>query len=200
MFIAEIPPWMLFSIAGLAIAGFVILRIVGSMLKEKRTVGAIVILFGSLAMIGVMFTNFRRGNATRTLIDGVPVWHGDGSASATLPPVELRDAPSEAHAIEQQIAISNGASGSSGSRTLRKAKASVKRTLRNPSRAPLAQSIRTNTMSRLLTGVAIAAFLCVGYVFLDAATRGQFTWRLRIVAVVAFAAICVALQSLHQQL
>lgn len=54
--------------------------------------------------------------------------------------------------------------------------------------------------STALTAIAIAAFLAVGYVFFDAATRGQFTWRLRMFAVVAFAAICVALQYLHQQL
>lgn len=46
-------------------------------------------------------------------------------------------------------------------------------------------------------GAAIAAFLGVGYVFLDASTRGQFTWPLRLVAVVAFAAIYVAMASLR---
>lgn len=49
----------------------------------------------------------------------------------------------------------------------------------------------------VVMALAIAAFLGVGYVFLDAATRGQFTWRLRIAAVVAFAAVCVAMASLR---
>jgi len=40
----------------------------------------------------------------------------------------------------------------------------------------------------------------VGYVFLDAGTRGQFTWRLRIMAVVAFAATWVAIASLRGEL
>ena len=49
----------------------------------------------------------------------------------------------------------------------------------------------------VVMALAIAAFLGVGYVFLDAGTRGQFTWRLRIAAVVAFAAVCVAMASLR---
>lgn len=52
----------------------------------------------------------------------------------------------------------------------------------------------------LLTALSIGAFLAVGYVFLDAGTRGQFTWPLRIVSVVAFAAICVAIAALRHQL
>lgn len=52
----------------------------------------------------------------------------------------------------------------------------------------------------LLTALSIAAFLAVGYVFLDAGTRGQFTWSLRIASVVAFAAICVAISALRHQL
>ncbi len=52
----------------------------------------------------------------------------------------------------------------------------------------------------VLTAVEIAAFLCVGYVFLDGATRGQFTWALRIASVAAFAAIWVAMASLRHQL
>ncbi len=52
----------------------------------------------------------------------------------------------------------------------------------------------------LLTALSIGAFLAVGYVFLDAGTRGQFTWSLRIASVVAFAAICVAISALRQQL
>ncbi len=52
-------------------------------------------------------------------------------------------------------------------------------------------------LSSLLTAAVIAAFLAVGYVFLDASTRGHFTWPLRIVAVVAFAAIYVAMSALR---
>ncbi len=52
----------------------------------------------------------------------------------------------------------------------------------------------------LLTALSIGSFLAVGYVFLDAGTRGQFTWPLRIASVVAFAAICVAISALRQQL
>lgn len=52
-------------------------------------------------------------------------------------------------------------------------------------------------LSSLLTAAVIAAFLAVGYVFLDASTRGQFTWSLRIVALVAFAAIYVAMSALR---
>lgn len=59
---------------------------------------------------------------------------------------------------------------------------------------------RTSILHNILTAVEIAAFLCVAYVFMDGATRGQFTWSLRLVSVVAFAAIYVALTSLRHQL
>jgi len=52
-------------------------------------------------------------------------------------------------------------------------------------------------LSSLLMATAIAAFLGVGYVFLDASTRGHFTWPLRIAAVAAFAAIYVAMSALR---
>jgi hypothetical protein len=52
-------------------------------------------------------------------------------------------------------------------------------------------------LSSLLTAAVIAAFLGVGYVFLDASTRGHFTWPLRIAAVAAFAAIYVAMSALR---
>lgn len=38
----------------------------------------------------------------------------------------------------------------------------------------------------LVMAFALAAFLFVGYLFLDAGTRGQFTWPLRLVSLVAF--------------
>lgn len=59
---------------------------------------------------------------------------------------------------------------------------------------------RTSILHNILTALEIAAFLCVAYVFMDGATRGQFTWSLRLVSVVAFAAIYVALTSLRHQL
>ncbi len=48
-----------------------------------------------------------------------------------------------------------------------------------------------------LTALAIAAFLFVGYVFLDASTRGQFTWSLRILSAVAFGMIFAAMALLR---
>jgi hypothetical protein len=39
----------------------------------------------------------------------------------------------------------------------------------------------------------------VGYAFLDAATRGHFTWRLRIVSIVAFLSFCAAMAALRMQ-
>lgn len=55
-------------------------------------------------------------------------------------------------------------------------------------------------ISSLLLAVMIGAFLCVGYVFLDASTRGQFTWPLRIASLAAFGAICVAMETLRNSL
>jgi len=39
--------------------------------------------------------------------------------------------------------------------------------------------------------LVVALFLYVGYVFLDASTRGQFTWKLRILSAMAFATIVI---------
>ena len=49
----------------------------------------------------------------------------------------------------------------------------------------------------LLKGVAIAAFLYLSYLFLDAGTRGHFTWQLRVISVLAFVGICVAIAALR---
>lgn len=51
-----------------------------------------------------------------------------------------------------------------------------------------------------LMAFAIGAFLYLGYIFLDAGTRGYFTWSLRIVSVVTFAALCLALSVLRHGL
>ncbi len=45
----------------------------------------------------------------------------------------------------------------------------------------------------VISAVALVAMIYLGYLFLDAGTRGQFTGLLRLFAVVAFAAICGAL-------
>jgi hypothetical protein len=52
----------------------------------------------------------------------------------------------------------------------------------------------------ILTALAVAAFLYVGYVFLDAGTRGHFTWSLRLVSIVVFAAICAMMAALRHGL
>jgi hypothetical protein len=49
----------------------------------------------------------------------------------------------------------------------------------------------------ILTAFSIAALLFVGYVFLDAGTRGQFTWSLRILSVMVLAGIFLAMAALH---
>lgn len=51
-----------------------------------------------------------------------------------------------------------------------------------------------------LMAFAIGALLYLGYIFLDASTRGHFTWSLRIVSVVTFAALCLALSVLRHGL
>lgn len=44
----------------------------------------------------------------------------------------------------------------------------------------------------------VVAFLYIGFLFLDAGTRGQFTWTLRVVSIVAFGVICAAVALLRQ--
>lgn len=48
-----------------------------------------------------------------------------------------------------------------------------------------------------ILGGAIILFLYLAYLFLDAGTRGHFTWQLRIISVVAFVGICVAIAALR---
>jgi hypothetical protein len=45
----------------------------------------------------------------------------------------------------------------------------------------------------IVSGIALAAMIYLAYLFLDAGTRGQFTWPLRVFSVVAFVGICVLL-------
>lgn len=49
----------------------------------------------------------------------------------------------------------------------------------------------------LLIAGAIAVFLYIGYILLDAGTRGHFTWSLRIVSVLAFGVLLVTLAALR---
>ncbi len=204
MSIAGISFWVLVAIAGFVC--LVILRMVGGMFKKNHPIGAAVILLGSLAMLGMMFTIFSGGNAKRISIDGVPLWQKDAPALPPPPPaIEQSEKHIEVHAIANDTGESTVSQVLHDAKvtvkqTLRNAKVSAKQALSNVSSEPLAQQIRTKPMSHLLTAVAIAAFLCVGYVFLDAGTRGHFTWRLRITALVAFAAIWVAMASLRGQL
>ncbi len=69
-----------------------------------------------------------------------------------------------------------------------------------PASSAMNSAKRGGVIWGLLTAVEIAAFLMLGYVFLDSATRGQFTWPLRIASAVAFAGIYVAMSSLRNQL
>lgn len=45
----------------------------------------------------------------------------------------------------------------------------------------------------IVSAIALAAMVYLAYLFLDAGTRGQFTWPLRVFSVVAFVGICVLL-------
>ena len=63
MYLADISSWRHIAIAGLAC--LVILRMVGGMLKKNHPIGAAVILLGSLAMVGIMFTNFSKAMKLR---------------------------------------------------------------------------------------------------------------------------------------
>ena len=51
---------------------------------------------------------------------------------------------------------------------------------------------RPHARGTLLLAVFVVVFLYVGYLFLDAATRGHFTWRLRLVCVAAVVAMLLA--------
>lgn len=51
-----------------------------------------------------------------------------------------------------------------------------------------------------VAGLIVVAFLYIGYLFLDAGTRGQFSWTLRIASIVAFGAICAVVALLRQRM
>ncbi len=51
----------------------------------------------------------------------------------------------------------------------------------------------------LMIGMVMFAFLYVCYLFLDAGTRGQFTWSLRIISLFAFIMMMIVIQVLHHR-
>lgn len=51
----------------------------------------------------------------------------------------------------------------------------------------------------LVIGFVMFAFLYICYLFLDAGTRGQFTWSLRIISLFAFIMMMIAIQVLHHR-
>lgn len=59
---------------------------------------------------------------------------------------------------------------------------------------------RGDLLWSLLTAFTIAALLYLGYIFLDASTRGHFTWRLRILSVLTFAVLCAVVVALRNGL
>ncbi|MFQ5494002.1 MAG: hypothetical protein ACE5EX_01345, partial [Phycisphaerae bacterium] len=58
---------------------------------------------------------------------------------------------------------------------------------------------RSAVLGSLVTAAAIALLLYLGYLLLDASTRGHFTWPLRILSVVAFVTLFAAVVLLRQQ-
>ena len=56
---------------------------------------------------------------------------------------------------------------------------------------------RSNLAWVVLSAIAFAALLYLGYLFLDAGTRGQFSWSLRIVSLITFVVMLAAVHALH---
>lgn len=55
-------------------------------------------------------------------------------------------------------------------------------------------------LSSVLIGFAVFAFLYISYLFLDASTRGQFTWSLRILSALTFICLFITIQLLRGSL
>ena len=55
-------------------------------------------------------------------------------------------------------------------------------------------------MGFAVAALIAVAFLYIGYLFLDAGTRGQFSWTLRIASIVAFGVICALVALLRQRM
>jgi len=66
-----------------------------------------------------------------------------------------------------------------------------------PMPAPPAPRSRLPLPWTVVSVAALAGMIYLGYLFLDAGTRGHYTWTLRAVAVLGFAGLCAALVLLH---
>jgi len=62
------------------------------------------------------------------------------------------------------------------------------------------KKLHPNVLWTVVTACAIGALMFVGYIALDAGTRGQFTWPLRVLSVLCFGAIITTVVALRHAL
>lgn len=206
-----IPFWLL-----VLLACCVPIIILGLLVKKMPVIAGLVIAAMVLCILGVALSIGRPGPFAT-------VWPGHVLPHLPVPPVEGRMSNSEFRkGIDSSFAIRNSEFAIVNSSSVSEAPGALSphvsvevvelgpvdiRTTPESLTTNLRRSrVRHGPLSialllpSLLTALSIGAFLAVGYVFLDAGTRGQFTWPLRIASVVAFAAICVAVAALRSRL
>lgn len=214
MMLASVPVWMLLVLIGLVL--LLLLRGVAGLLMQKRAVAGVLVLFAGLLVIaaflrtrpstvpavrsferqverlaerteelvarnvdrarsrlGVARARRAEGRAqgsTRETIDAL------AKARAEHPEPVILPAPIAPMIVEVpgDVAIqvhTQDAGHSIQGRVVTAARASTP---------------RSALWGSVLTAVAIATLLYIGYILLDASTRGQFTWSLRILSILAF--------------
>lgn len=176
---------------------------------------ALVMVTLVVLVIALMFRHFRRGRLMAAVVGTCLVcaalwlvlaagrhqvsrtWHTVG-----LPRIAVYDAPGYAEAtvrIDEDLSL-NAAQSTVG--ILEQPPAppppqlpleprTVERSAQQ--QKPTAPPARLAPHWTIVSAIALAAMIYLAYLFLDAGTRGQFTWPLRIFSVVAFVGICIFL-------
>lgn len=157
----------------------VVLKLVKELTQRKLLTGVfgVVVVLALVAVVGLFAVRSSRFPHVRAL--------------GPIPPVQV---PAPALSLPHFSSVSV---------EIRNKTTSLKSILKDQTREVRlkARSLRHgDVLGTVLTALAIAAFLYMGYVFLDASTRGHFTWSLRLLSIVVFAAVCVTMAALRHRL
>ena len=211
------PTWAALLLLGCGV--LVMLRVI-SMLRRGRVAGILLMFLLTLAFAGAamfMFMPAGHGTPSARLAPPIP----------PVPKAELPPAPLDADPVSFELSVEN--MRKHGDRLAQSARIKIQAGAEaiNEVAQKVAEQTRAlvrqhpvppvpDVAHRVVDGVrrarpaglaasglmafAIGALLYLGYIFLDAGTRGHFTWSLRIVSVVTFAALCLALSILRHGL
>jgi len=72
----------------------------------------------------------------------------------------------------------------------------VDRLIRHAKRS-VSRPVARRFAPKVISGLVLAIFLYLAYLFLDASTRGHFSWSLRLLSILLFCVICFAMAGIH---